>query len=137
MEVIGGGSIPTNFWDGIKAVKDKLRVNLGLFLCASLCWGLWLVRNDLVFENKLVKSPLQVVYKAISLMHRWKVLLPKERDREALNMLLVKLKAKIESLRPMNVLPYNISVSVLLLLGLRSLSRLDVFLGRACKSFGV
>uniref|UniRef100_A0A0E0FIF6 Uncharacterized protein n=1 Tax=Oryza nivara TaxID=4536 RepID=A0A0E0FIF6_ORYNI len=114
MEVIGGGSIPTNFWDGIKAVKDKLRVNLGLFLCASLCWGLWLV-----------------VYKAISLMHRWKVLLPKERDREALNMLLVKLKAKIESLRPMNVLPYNISVSVLLLLGLRSLSRLDVFLGRA------
>jgi hypothetical protein len=70
MEVIGGGSIPTNFWDGIKAVKDKLRVNLGLFLCASLCWGLWLVRNDLVFENKLVKSPLQVVYKAISLMQR-------------------------------------------------------------------
>nr|BAD36369.1 hypothetical protein [Oryza sativa Japonica Group] len=75
---------------------------------------------------------MEVVYKAISLMHRWKVLLPKERDREALNMLLEKLKAKIDSLHPMNVLPYNISVSVLLLLGLRSLSRLDVFLGRAC-----
>uniref|UniRef100_I1QMV7 Uncharacterized protein n=1 Tax=Oryza glaberrima TaxID=4538 RepID=I1QMV7_ORYGL len=78
---------------------------------------------------------MQVVYKANFLMHRWKVLLPKERYREALNILLEKLKAKIESLRPVNVLPYNISVSVLLLLGLRSLSRLDVFLGRACKSF--
>lgn len=55
----GGGLIPTNFWDGIRAVKDnKLGVNLGLFLCASLCWGLWLVRNDFVFENKLVRSPL-------------------------------------------------------------------------------
>uniref|UniRef100_A0A0E0QPN2 TFIIS N-terminal domain-containing protein n=1 Tax=Oryza rufipogon TaxID=4529 RepID=A0A0E0QPN2_ORYRU len=46
---------------------------------------------------------MEVVYKAISLMHRWKVLLPKERDREALNMLLEKLKAKIDSLHPMNV----------------------------------
>lgn len=110
IEVIEGGLIPTNFWDGIKAVKEKLGVNLGLFLCASLCWGLWLVRNDLVFENKLVKSPLQVVYKAISLMQRWKVLLSKERDREALIVLLEKLKAKLESLRPVDVLPDNISV---------------------------
>jgi hypothetical protein len=37
------------------------------------------------------------------------VLLSKERDREALNALLEKLKAKLESLRPVNVLPDNIS----------------------------
>uniref|UniRef100_A0A0E0B1A4 TFIIS N-terminal domain-containing protein n=1 Tax=Oryza glumipatula TaxID=40148 RepID=A0A0E0B1A4_9ORYZ len=52
---------------------------------------------------------MQVVYKAISLMQRWKVLLSKERDREALNVLLEKLKAKMESLRPVNVLPDNIN----------------------------
>ncbi|EAY78493.1 hypothetical protein OsI_33585 [Oryza sativa Indica Group] len=52
----------------------------------------------------------EVVYKAISLMQRWKVLLSKERDREALIVLLEKLKAKLESLRPVDVLPDNISV---------------------------
>nr|AAP53772.1 retrotransposon protein, putative, unclassified [Oryza sativa Japonica Group] len=51
-----------------------------------------------------------VVYKAISLMQRWKVLLSKERDREALIVLLEKLKAKLESLRLVDVLPDNISV---------------------------
>lgn len=107
IEVIEGVLIPTNFWDSLKAVKEKLGVNLGLFLCASLCWGLRLVRNDLVFENKLVKSPLQVVFKSISLMQRWKVLL-REKDHEALNALLEKLKSKMEALRPVDVLPDNV-----------------------------
>lgn len=65
------------------------------------------MRNDLVFENKLVKSPLQVVFKSISLMQRWKVLL-REKDHEALNTLLEKLKSKMEALRPVDVLPDNV-----------------------------
>ncbi|EEE58529.1 hypothetical protein OsJ_09820 [Oryza sativa Japonica Group] len=90
IEVIEGVLIPTNFWDSLKAVKEKLGVNLGLFLCASLCWGLRLV-----------------VFKSISLMQRWKVLL-REKDHEALNALLEKLKSKMEALRPVDVLPDNV-----------------------------
>lgn len=35
-------------------------------LVASVCWAIWLTRNEWVFSNILVKSPLQVTYKSIS-----------------------------------------------------------------------
>ncbi|EAY88942.1 hypothetical protein OsI_10427 [Oryza sativa Indica Group] len=73
IEVIEGVLIPTNFWDSLKAVKEKLGV----------------------------------VFKSISLMQRWKVLL-REKDHEALNALLEKLKSKMEALRPVDVLPDNV-----------------------------
>lgn len=79
---------------------------MGLFVCASCCWGLWLVRNDFVFENKLIKSPLQAMFRIISLMQRWMLLL-KEKDRKALSSLLDKMKRKLEDLRPKDVLPVD------------------------------
>jgi hypothetical protein len=106
IEVIGGDMVPLNFWDGLRVVKKQLGVNLGIFICACLCWGLWTIRNDFVFENKLVKTPLQVVYRSIALANRWKVLL-RERERVELNVWLEKLKQKMKELRPGDVLPDN------------------------------
>ncbi len=40
-----------------------------------MCWVLWFTPNGWVFEDILVKSPLQVVYRTISLMQRWRIML--------------------------------------------------------------
>lgn len=69
--------------------------------------GVWLIRNDFVFENKLVKSPLQVVYRSISLARRWKVLL-RRNEHEGLTTILEKLKHKMVELRPIDVLPADV-----------------------------
>lgn len=52
-----------------------------MVLLASICWALWLIRNDWVFKDVLVSSPLQVVYKSLSLAQKWKVFLRGEEQK--------------------------------------------------------
>uniref|UniRef100_A0A0A8XTB9 Uncharacterized protein n=1 Tax=Arundo donax TaxID=35708 RepID=A0A0A8XTB9_ARUDO len=42
--------------------KENKLMNIVL---GAVCWSLWLMRNDLVFQNKLCSSPQAVVYRVI------------------------------------------------------------------------
>lgn len=52
--------IPKNLWECINLVRGKGVSTVWVLFSASLCWALWLTRNDWVFNNVLVKLP-----------HRW------------------------------------------------------------------
>jgi hypothetical protein len=47
-------------------MREKKISRVWIVLVAIICWGLWMVRNDWEFENILVNSPLQIIYKSIS-----------------------------------------------------------------------
>jgi hypothetical protein len=38
---------------------------------AAICWALWKCRNKVVFENKVVKSPLEIICHACVFMVDW------------------------------------------------------------------
>jgi hypothetical protein len=38
---------------------------------ATICWAIWKCRNKAVFEKKLTKSPLEIIYHACALMVYW------------------------------------------------------------------
>ena len=59
---------------------------LYLFFCAG-CWALWRVRNDWVFNNKLVADIMHLPYKAISFFLQWK------------NLVSMKMRGELETLR--------------------------------------
>jgi hypothetical protein len=79
----------------------------GMVVFAGMTWGLWITRNNWVFNNKLIKSPLQVVYRSLSLMQRWKVLL-KEKECTSLDVFQAKIMLTLEVLKPTDNLPDDI-----------------------------
>jgi hypothetical protein len=44
------------------------------YVAAGFFWVLWLTRNERVFQHKVLSSPFQPVYRAISLLLQWKPL---------------------------------------------------------------
>ena len=52
-----------------------------IFLLACICWILWLIRNDFVFNNKVISNPNVVVHRSIIFMQKWSILL-KEKERD-------------------------------------------------------
>lgn len=60
-ESVGLDLVPGNLGDASRLAKKKLGRVLGVFVVAACIWTIWLTRNDWVFENILIKSPLQVV----------------------------------------------------------------------------
>jgi hypothetical protein len=56
---------------------------------------LWLVRNERVFQHKVLFNPATLVYRAISLMLQWLPLAARER-REGLAVVVEKLKKCLE-----------------------------------------
>lgn len=51
-----------------------------IFLLACICWSLWLIRNDYVFNNKVITNPNIVVHRSIIFMQKWSILL-REKER--------------------------------------------------------
>lgn len=68
-------------------------------LIGEVCWAVWLVRNDWVFEHNLVKSPSQVVYKSMSFIQKWCALL-KEEDWELLGRWCEAIRMQLIQVRP-------------------------------------
>ncbi|PNT67119.1 hypothetical protein BRADI_3g21272v3 [Brachypodium distachyon] len=58
-------------------VKGRIQVTDELL--HKVAWALWLTRNDMVFNQKVCRSALQVVFKAVALLGQWKSLLPDKR----------------------------------------------------------
>jgi hypothetical protein len=61
--------------------KGPLPKRLIMFIFAGFSWALWTTRNKMAIEHKFPKSPTDVIFLALSYLHRWAVLL-KEADRE-------------------------------------------------------
>ena len=50
------------------------------FWFSAVAWSLWLIRNERVFQHKVLLNPLTPLYRAISLMLQWMPLVvPKRR----------------------------------------------------------
>ncbi|PWZ36646.1 hypothetical protein Zm00014a_029422, partial [Zea mays] len=47
---------------------------LALLGAATVCWSIWLGRNELIFENKISLSPLQVIFTVAQRLRAWAVL---------------------------------------------------------------
>ena len=47
---------------------------------SAICWALWLTRNDVVFDEAIASSYLQVIFKGMY-WTRYRILLQKEEDR--------------------------------------------------------
>src|SRR6266540_541321 len=62
--------------------KFKLLILVGV---SSMCWAVWLSRNDLVFDKGLVPSYMQVIFRGTHWTRFW-LLLQKEKDRSIMKM---------------------------------------------------
>ena len=51
--------------------KKRLRL---IFLFGCVAWTLWLTRNDLIFRNIVLSSPLSCIYRVTSFLQKWNVL---------------------------------------------------------------
>jgi hypothetical protein len=49
-----------------------------MFMFAGFAWAIWMTRNKMAIEKKFSKAPSDVIYCAISLMQKWRLLLKEE-----------------------------------------------------------
>jgi hypothetical protein len=68
-----------------------------VFLFGCLSWSLWLIRNNFVFNNVLVSSPKVSMYRTLSIVQKWRILL-KEKERLWMDSVTTKLKRRLSSL---------------------------------------
>jgi hypothetical protein len=62
-----------------KLVEGSDRENANfVFVFGCLAWSLWLLRNDLIFNNFVATSPDVCVFRTISFMWRWRILSRKQ-----------------------------------------------------------
>ena len=67
------------FDNWLEGVDLKLKYKIWVGACA-LCWAIWLCRNDVVFNNTRVSTPMQVVFRRTHWIRFW-AQLQKEDDR--------------------------------------------------------
>lgn len=53
---------------------------IGWAIFGALSWLIWLSRNDAVFNKKIIKSPLNMMFKTISFLTQWTCMLPGKRE---------------------------------------------------------
>jgi hypothetical protein len=78
-----------------KLVEGSNRENgYFVFLFGCLTWCLWLIRNDLIFNNLVVTSPDICIFRTISFMQKWSIL-HKEKGQLWIKLVTLKLKHQL------------------------------------------
>jgi hypothetical protein len=97
-EAMGWERPPVCFDDFITLGLNKPGAHsnlVGWAIFGAIAWSIWLARNDLVFNNKTCGSPFANIFKMISFLSEWTVLIPARRRTEWMKMMdRVKLAAK-------------------------------------------
>jgi len=52
-----------------------------LTLLAAVCWVLWSTRNNMIFREKLVYSPLSLMFQINSFLQLWRILSSKDTEK--------------------------------------------------------
>jgi hypothetical protein len=91
------GAIPRSVWD----FREKFissggcrGVGVAWFMFATICWTLWLNRDDFVLNNKLVSSPRALIFRLISLLQHW-MATSVGMDRTTLERAVVEIKTQV------------------------------------------
>ena len=58
-----------------------------LFSFAAFVWTIWKTRNKMAIEKQFPKQPIAVIFKSISCLQRWSLLL-KEKERQELDVMI-------------------------------------------------
>jgi hypothetical protein len=61
------------FTEWMQGVEKKLRYKILVELC-TLCWAMWLSRNDVVFDKMWVSNPMQVIFHGMYWIWLWTLL---------------------------------------------------------------
>ena len=65
-------------------------------MCEGALWTLWKTQNDLVFNAKLVPTPVVVIHKTIALLSQWKILL-KKKEQAKMELMIGEMSASVLS----------------------------------------
>lgn len=79
--------------------NNQIPVRVVSSLLAAMCWNLWITRNNMVFKEKLVYSPLTVPFLVASNLMQWRKLIRCE-DLCKLESMVQKMKDAVANLRP-------------------------------------
>jgi hypothetical protein len=76
-------------------IEGSNRTNIiFVFLFGCLAWSLWLIRNDLVFNDVITSSPDVPIFCGISFMQRWEIL-SKEKDQLGIDAMITNLRHQL------------------------------------------
>jgi len=74
----GWSKSPTSYEEFLLEFVDNRRRKIQkvlLFICAGAMWTIWKTCNDLVFNKKVISTPMVVVYKTVMLIKTWRPLM--------------------------------------------------------------
>jgi hypothetical protein len=75
---------------------EIVQINIPSGCCFA--WSLWLISNELVFQNLVVPSPNVSVFCAIHFLQKWRIL-NNETDQQWIDTVIQKLNLQLSSLR--------------------------------------
>lgn len=67
-------NISHRFTKWLSGVQKYLQPYVSLLGAAAICWSHWLCINDMVFDKKIISSPVRVVYLIIYWLRTWVIL---------------------------------------------------------------
>lgn len=59
------------FGNWLRGIDKQFSAQNILVGAAALCWAMWLTRNDVIFNNKCVSSPMQVIHVYTRWLRTW------------------------------------------------------------------
>jgi hypothetical protein len=81
-----------------KLIEGNERENANfVYIFGCLAWSLWLLRNDLIFNNFVALSPDVYIFCTISFMQRWRIL-SKEHAQLWIHVVIHKLRRRLSLL---------------------------------------
>ena len=94
---------PSSFADTRTLAKSLVGVTKRVFWVGlgALCWALWTIRNKFTIELTFPSKPADVLFKSCIFLQQWR-LLTKEPDRDALDLLIAKIRASASQISGTN-----------------------------------